>query len=82
MTTPQQLPDVDSLSYEDARDELVQVVARLEAGGEPLEASLALWERGEALAARCQTWLDGARERLEAAQKRSSGTAHDEKDED
>jgi len=82
VTTPQQLPDVDSLSYEDARDELVQVVARLEAGGEPLEASLALWERGEALAARCQTWLDGARERLEAAQKRSSGAAHDEKDED
>lgn len=77
VTTPAQpapLPDVDSLSYEDARDELVQVVARLEAGGEPLEASLALWERGEALAARCQTWLDGARERLAAAQQRSAST--------
>ncbi len=61
------LPDVAALSYEQARDELVQVVARLEAGGEPLEASLALWERGEALAARCQEWLDGARERLDAA---------------
>jgi len=68
VTTSQPLPDVGSLSYEDARDELVQVVARLEAGGEPLEASLALWERGEALAARCQTWLDGARERLAATQ--------------
>lgn len=56
-----------SLSYEQARDELVQVVSRLEAGGEPLEASLALWERGEALAARCQEWLDGARQRLDAA---------------
>lgn len=64
--------DVSALTYEEARDELVQVVARLEAGSEPLEASLALWERGEALAARCQQWLDGARERLAAAQAASS----------
>ncbi len=63
--------DVASLGYEAARDELVDVVRRLEAGGEPLEASLALWERGEALAARCQQWLDGARARLDAS------TAHD-----
>nr|WP_216648269.1 exodeoxyribonuclease VII small subunit [Isoptericola chiayiensis] len=63
--------DVATLSYEEARDELVQVVSRLEAGGEPLETSLALWERGEALAARCQEWLDGARERLEAARSTS-----------
>nr|WP_069386285.1 exodeoxyribonuclease VII small subunit [Cellulosimicrobium cellulans] len=62
--------DVATMGYEEARDELVQVVARLEAGGEPLEASLALWERGEALAARCQEWLDGARERLDAARAR------------
>ncbi|GED09062.1 exodeoxyribonuclease VII small subunit [Cellulosimicrobium cellulans] len=71
-------PDVATLSYEQARDELVQVVARLEAGGEPLEASLALWERGEALAARCQEWLDGARARLDAAR---APEAHDEPDE-
>ena len=58
---------VDDLSYEQARDELVSVVARLEAGTETLEGSLQLWERGEALAARCQQWLDGARKRLEAA---------------
>lgn len=64
-------PDIASLTYEQARDELVQVVSRLEAGGEPLEASLALWERGEALAARCQEWLDGARQKLDAA--RSAG---------
>jgi exodeoxyribonuclease VII small subunit len=64
--------DVSALGYEEARDELVQVVARLEAGGEPLEDSLALWERGEALAARCQQWLDGARERLAAAQAGAS----------
>jgi exodeoxyribonuclease VII small subunit len=57
----------DGLSYEQARDELVEVVRRLEAGGVPLEESLALWERGEALATICQTWLDGARARLAAA---------------
>lgn len=61
------LPDPATLGYEQARDELIAVVQRLEAGGEPLEASLALWERGEALAARCQQWLDGARERLAKA---------------
>ena len=62
------LPAVADLTYEQARDELIAVVGRLEAGGEPLEVSLELWERGEALAARCQQWLDGARERLAAAQ--------------
>ena len=56
-------------SYEQARDELIQVVAQLEAGGTSLEESLALWERGEKLAATCQEWLDGARERLAAATK-------------
>ncbi|MBL0884941.1 exodeoxyribonuclease VII small subunit [Myceligenerans indicum] len=65
------VPDVAGLSYEEARDELVRVVQRLEAGGEPLEDSLALWERGEALATRCQEWLDGARARLAAAQAAS-----------
>ncbi len=59
--------DVPELTYEQARDELVEVVRRLEAGGTSLEDSLALWERGEALAARCQTWLDGARQRLDEA---------------
>ena len=55
------------LSYEAAREELVEVVRRLEAGGTTLEESLALWERGEALAKVCQQWLDGARERLDQA---------------
>ena len=58
--------DVGSLSYERAREEMVAVVQRLEAGSVPLEDSLALWERGEALAQRCQTWLDDARARLAA----------------
>jgi exodeoxyribonuclease VII small subunit len=66
---------VDTLGYEQARDELVEVVRRLEAGGTTLEEALALWERGEALAARCQTWLDGARDRLDAARRSGGGTA-------
>jgi exodeoxyribonuclease VII small subunit len=53
--------------YEAARDELADVVRRLEAGGLPLEDSLALWERGEKLAALCERHLAGARERVEAA---------------
>ncbi|RLV55747.1 exodeoxyribonuclease VII small subunit [Aeromicrobium phragmitis] len=55
------------LSYEQARDELISIVQRLETGGTSLEESLALWERGEELATICQTWLDGARQRLAAA---------------
>ncbi|MBS2962436.1 exodeoxyribonuclease VII small subunit [Actinocrinis puniceicyclus] len=59
--------DVSGLGYEQAREELVATVQRLEAGGLSLEESLALWERGEALAAHCQAKLDGARARLDAA---------------
>ena len=55
------------LSYEQAREELIEVVRRLESGGSNLEESLALWERGEKLAQVCQSWLDGARKRFEAA---------------
>jgi exodeoxyribonuclease VII small subunit len=58
------------LSYEEARGELATVVERLEAGGTSLEESLALWERGEELAAVCQRWLDGARTRLDQARER------------
>lgn len=59
--------EVAELSYEEARDELVQVVGLLEQGAPTLEESLALWERGEALASRCEEWLLGARKRLDAA---------------
>src|SRR5690554_2913671 len=59
--------DVEALSYEQARDELVRVVAELEQGSSTLEQSLALWERGEALAKRCEEWLIGAKARLDAA---------------
>jgi exodeoxyribonuclease VII small subunit len=63
-----------SPSYESARDELVEVVRRLEAGGTTLEESLALWERGEELARTCQQWLDGAKARLDAALGREAGS--------
>lgn len=59
-------PDVRSLGYEQARDELVDVVRRLEAGAATLEESLQLWERGQTLAARCEQWLAGARTRVDA----------------
>lgn len=61
------LKDVDDLTYEQARDELIEIVAKLEAGSVSLEDSLALWERGEALAVRCQALLEGARERIDKA---------------
>ncbi|MDJ1113429.1 exodeoxyribonuclease VII small subunit [Microbacterium dauci] len=66
-------PSVEKLSFEQARDELVQVVAQLEQGAPTLEQSLELWTRGEALAARCEEWLLGAKRRLDAA--RPSGDA-------
>jgi len=59
--------DGASPRYEQARDELVDVVRRLEVGGATLEESLGLWERGEELARVCQDWLDGAKARLDAA---------------
>ncbi|GAA3946100.1 hypothetical protein GCM10022230_15820 [Pseudoclavibacter caeni] len=75
---------VADLSYEQARDQLAETVARLEQGGATLEESLTLWERGTALADRCEEWLTGARERLEAAQRPTAapGTAGRPGDED
>ncbi|MEU9447752.1 exodeoxyribonuclease VII small subunit [Streptomyces sp. NPDC048277] len=63
------------LSYEQARDELIEVVRRLETGGTSLEESLALWERGEELAKVCRRWLEGARARLDAALAEDEGEA-------
>jgi exodeoxyribonuclease VII small subunit len=68
-------PDVAGLSYEQARDELVRVVTELEQGSATLEESLALWERGEALAKRCEEWLLGAKERLDKARAASGAAA-------
>ncbi|GAA4902664.1 exodeoxyribonuclease VII small subunit [Streptomyces coeruleoprunus] len=64
-----------ALGYEQARDELIEVVRRLEAGGTTLEESLALWERGEELAKVCRHWLEGARARLDAALAESEDEA-------
>lgn len=65
--------DVSAFSYEQARDELIAVVNDLEQGASSLEESLALWERGEALATRCEQWLVGARARLDAARSAATG---------
>jgi exodeoxyribonuclease VII small subunit len=65
-------------SYEEAREELLDVVRRLETGGSTLEESLALWERGEELARICQDWLDGARKRLDAVMEKETGSPADE----
>ncbi len=67
-------PDLAELSYEQSRDELVRVVNALEQGSATLEESLALWERGEALARRCEEWLLGAKERLDAARAAATGS--------
>ncbi len=80
MTAPGRIADVataakdnvSELSYEQARDELIKVVSELEQGSSSLEQALELWERGEALAQRCEEWLVGARARLDAA--RSAAT--------
>lgn len=68
MTQPNN-SDIADLSYEQARDELAAVVSQLEQGGVALEESMALWERGEALANRCEEWLLGAKQRLTAARE-------------
>ncbi|MFC7341941.1 exodeoxyribonuclease VII small subunit [Saccharopolyspora griseoalba] len=60
-------PEVAELGYEAARDQLAEVVKQLEAGGLSLEDSLALWEKGEALATVCERHLAGARERVDRA---------------
>lgn len=76
VTAPNDTP-VQELSFEDARDELVRVVAELEQGAPTLEHSLVLWERGEALAARCEEWLLGAKRRLEATRTTAADSEED-----
>ncbi|HQY98669.1 MAG TPA: exodeoxyribonuclease VII small subunit [Propionicimonas sp.] len=63
------------LSYEEARDQLVEIVRQLEAGSVPLSESMKLWERGEALAKICQRWLDGAKSTIDAARESGPSTA-------
>ena len=75
MTSP--APTISELSYEQARDELIRVVNELEQGSSTLEQSLALWERGEALARRCEEWLIGAKARLDAARLAATTPSED-----
>jgi exodeoxyribonuclease VII small subunit len=75
--TPAGSQDGSRPPYEQARDELVELVKRLEAGGLTLEESLRLWERGEQLAAICEDWLEGARARLATALARREDAGHE-----
>ncbi|GAA2181534.1 exodeoxyribonuclease VII small subunit [Brooklawnia cerclae] len=63
------------LTYEEARRQLAEVVQQLESGGVPLAESMQLWERGEKLAQICQRWLDGAKEKIQAARQASQPDA-------
>ena len=65
------MADAKKISYEEARDELAEVVESLEAGSATLEESLKLWERGEELAKICQGWLDGAKKKLDSVKPNS-----------
>lgn len=73
--------DINSYTFEAARDELLTIVSRLEEGNVTLDESLDLWERGEKLAARCQEILEGARDRIAAVRGADAAVA-DSADED
>jgi exodeoxyribonuclease VII small subunit len=77
VTMTEQAP-LAELSFEQARDELQQVIVRLEQGSPSLEESLGLWERGEALARHCEEWLVGAKRRLDAARASTDAPAAEE----
>ena len=64
------------LSYEEAREQLVEVVRQLESGNVPLSTAMDLWERGERLAATCQTWLDGAKAKIDASRHVAAAPTH------
>lgn len=75
------MAETPDIPYEQARDELIAIVQKLETGGTSLDEALALWERGEELAGICQRWLDGARERLAKASGRADGDQEAESEE-
>lgn len=72
-------PDPETLTYEQARDELVETVKILELGQMSLDESLKYWERGEALAKRCEVLLDGAQKRVETALGAGEASGSEEK---
>jgi exodeoxyribonuclease VII small subunit len=69
MTEKNPSADIEAMTYEQARDELTKVLNQLEAGSVTLDQSMALWERGEVLAQKCEQWLAGARAKLDAVLK-------------
>lgn len=71
MSATKDTPNKDTPSYEEAREELIEIVRKLESGSAPLSESMALWERGEGLAAICQTWLDGAKAKIDSAREKT-----------
>lgn len=75
------MAETPDMPYEQARDELIAIVQKLETGGTSLDEALALWERGEQLAAICQQWLDGARERLAKASGQPDADQEEESEE-
>lgn len=76
------MTNIDEMSYEEAREELINTVRALEAGNLNLEESLRLWQRGEYLADRCQAWLDNAREALDKAQAKHDAQSQGPKEQD
>ncbi|WIY81858.1 exodeoxyribonuclease VII small subunit [Propionimicrobium sp. PCR01-08-3] len=72
MSSPETEPQ---LTYEQARQQLAEIVTKLESGGVPLAESMQLWERGEQLAKVCQGWLDGAKAKIDAARAEQAGQA-------
>ena len=73
--SPADTTAIVDLSYEDARDELVQIVSRIEGGGASLEESMKLWERGESLAEHCKAKLDQAQAQLDGTSPDADDTA-------
>ncbi len=61
--------DIEKMTYEQARDELTKVLSQLEQGSVTLDQSMALWQRGELLAQKCEEWLSGARKKLDEVLK-------------
>ncbi len=75
------MAETPDMPYEQARDEHIAIVQKLETGGTSLDDALALWERGEQLASICQQWLDSARERLAKASRQADGDQEAESEE-
>lgn len=81
MANEQQLPDPEQITYEQARDELVAIVKKLETGSAPLEETLSMWERGEALAGRCHAILSKAEARMTRTTSKTASSTIDDDEE-